>query len=502
MVVRNGERAEAHAKLDQVIRTLLRATVGLPPATRLELNARTSTPSTTTRSYSRTEVARILSMARRVDAATRSRLAHNHEARATIGCGGGQPAASTDVVIRGEPRSLGAILDHLSTHGCMPPYYVAVRRTESSALREALRIGNSPFITALYPTRAEIYALMIMFTYRTGLNLSTLNNLRVTDAQLVSARGRSRPIYVVRLDKPRRGPAHRSSAITLAGKAARLWERTVAVTQPIRDRLAEVGQPSDRLFLAVAGAWDESHLGGLFISEWDSGHTSRAWHKSFPVRDADGRPLRVNLRRLRKTEQVLNGESRQNTPEESEEHYRKNDPKTIEQAAVTIRAGQTDALDHARTTVARQITADDVALASAAPTRLAEKLGVDQLRVEELIGGALDTVTAGCLDITHSPHPGDDGGDCTASFLLCLACPLGVVAPRHLPRLVVLLDVCERRARSMPPGTRERPYNVHIARLRHLLGQVPKAELKRVRDATTPEDLRVVERLLRRDLDV
>ena len=175
----------------KVIRTLLRATVGLPPATRLELNAKTSTPSTTTRSYNRTEVARILSMARRVDAATRSRLAHNHEARATFGCGGGQPAASTDVVIRGEPRSLGAILDHLSTHGCMPPYYGAVRRTESSALREALRIGNSPFITALYPTRAEIYALMIMFTYRTGFNLSTLNNLRVTDAQQVSAPGPS-----------------------------------------------------------------------------------------------------------------------------------------------------------------------------------------------------------------------------------------------------------------------------------------------------------------------
>ena len=57
----------------------------------------------------------------------------------------------------------------------------------------------------LYPTKADIHSLMIMFVYHLGLNVSVLNAIKVSDAQQVSAAGARRPIYVLRLDKPRRG---------------------------------------------------------------------------------------------------------------------------------------------------------------------------------------------------------------------------------------------------------------------------------------------------------
>ena len=61
---------------------------------------------------------------------------------------------------------------------------------------------------------------------------------------------------------------------------------------------------------------------------------------------------------------------------------------------------------------------------------------VSEAEVEALLEGRLDTATAACLDIMHSPHDIDAGGPCTASFLTCITCPNAVVTPDHVPRIV------------------------------------------------------------------
>ena len=149
------------------LRTLLRTTVGVRPSTLRALNRPVPQHHPLRVSYSRSEVARILGAARRVETATRSRLSHNATALAAFRRG---DEPGDGMLFGRKPRSMGAILDHLDTHGCMPSDYDPIPRTESILLRQALRVGDSHFITALYPTLADVHALMIMFTYLTGLN--------------------------------------------------------------------------------------------------------------------------------------------------------------------------------------------------------------------------------------------------------------------------------------------------------------------------------------------
>lgn len=59
--------------------------------------------------------------------------------------------------------------------------------------------------------------------------------------------------------------------------------------------------------------------------------------------------------------------------------------------------------------------------------------------------GDVETATADCADIEHSPYPapgGDSGGDsagrCGASFLMCLGCVNARIHPGHHPRLAHL----------------------------------------------------------------
>ena len=118
----------------------------------------------------------------------------------------------------------------------------------------------------------------------------------------------------------------------------------------------------------------------------------------------------------------------------------------------------------------------------------------------ELLGDTLETGTSACLDVMHSPHPEDKGGECTASFMRCIGCPNAVVAPKHLLRLEVLRDALVRAARSTH-RKKAAAYGPHIARLEHLLGQVPKPELRRTRENVTPHDVDIIERLLRGELD-
>ena len=155
-------------------------------------------------------------------------------------------------------------------------------------------------------------------------------------------------MFLVDLDKPRRGPDARFFSNAFTGGRAKVWERAVSLTQPARDTLAVLGHPTDKLFIAVTLTNRSTHPTGLFRTDWAHfGGLTDAWNQSVEVTGDNGRPLRVTLSRLRLSEQVLNEKSSQNTQAMSENVYRLRDPQTHAKARKVVLQGQTDALEHA-----------------------------------------------------------------------------------------------------------------------------------------------------------
>ena len=304
------------------------------------------------------------------------------------------------------------------------------------------------------------------------------------------------------IDKPRRG-SDRYSSITFSGSAARLLQRTVAMGKPARDTLTALGFAEDPLLISCIQKKRSRHESGLFITDWMRAETAAlAWHGRVEVCGADGKPLRVSLQRMRLSVQVIRGEAMGNSVDVSVKVYRGPDPQTHEQARPVVVQGLNDAVTDAKRRVATRVSESETEAARTDPAPLAARLGVTAEDVTALLEGRLDTATAACLNIMHSPHEIDKGGPCTASFLLCVECPNAVATPDHIPRIVAIREALVVAARSSPATVRERHYADHVAAFDDLLRQVPEPEVKRARVAVTPAHIEAVTQLLNRSLDI
>ena len=170
-------------------------------------------------------------------------------------------------------------------------------------------------------------------------------------------------------------------------------------------------------------------------------------------------------------------------------------------AVERILDGQTDALDHARVAVAmRTWTADDLERARHDPAAVAQELGIERSKLRSLLDGGLDTPLAACVDFDHSPVSG--GGRCTASFLLCLACPNAVATPEHLVRIVCLHDSLEALGSALDPKVWNLDYADHFARIRQLLAtKTTPAQQEAARSQVSFEDRERIEAMLARRFD-
>lgn len=485
--------------------TLLRHAEGLPPTTRMAMNDRFPEPAPDERemvSYSRNEFARIWRAARRVVAAALARIRANLKILDRYRAGD-EPEDCWRARFRGEELSLGDILDSLSVTGKLPRSCKGVPRKLGRALRQALGIGEACGYgrVALFPDVIEIYAAMIMLVCERALNLSVIADLKVGDATRVPGPKPGHWIYQLDLEKPRRGDDS-YSPITLTGRGARTWERTVALTQSVRDTLVTLGEPTDQLLVACARNGGTAHPTGIFMTNWiDVSVAARAWREAVTVVGDDGNPLDVSLERLRLSEVVINGEPQQHSPEVSERTYRGPDPQTGKQARPVVLRGQNDAVDDADRRAVLILSEGDMEVARADPAGFAARHAVEVKRAKEVLSGQRDTPTAGCIDIMRSPHAQDDGGACTASFLACLRCPNAVIMPHHIPRLVTGHEALVNAARASTPAVREQYYRGHIAAFEAALARVPRAEVERARAAVTPVDIETVMRLLNGDFD-
>ena len=401
-----------------------------------------------------------------------------------------EPSDAPSFRLQGTRWTAGSLLAHLSRTGMMPSQYLAWAVSQKSCFD--LHGVTNP-AQALFPSIDEVQCLMVLLVCERGFNLSVMNALTV-DSFRASDPDTEDPVHTVDVDKPRRGTRRYSNEI-LAREAGKLWERAVTLTQPCRDALDAIGRPTDKLL--VAHRHKNLTSDGPFRTEWTTAYLGT----SSASRTAGGPTW--TFRRLRLTEQVLNQTARQNTETESEDIYRRPDPLTAETASETVTAGLNDAVAHAHASVhVRAMSTSEVEQARQNPEAVASSLDVPAHTLKLLLAGRLDTPTAACVDFFGSPFAAEAGQPCPASFFACFACGNAVITPRHLPRLVVLLDALDDIATVVTSSRWDRDFAEHYARLRTILTtNTTTAEIVQARSAAHDEDREMVRRLLNRRLD-
>lgn len=349
---------------------------------------------------------------------------------------------------------------------------------------DVLGTGDLHPTYALFPTRIELLSVMAALVCDRGYNLSTLESMVVPD--LASVPGRDE-VLVTHLDKPRRGH-RRYFTNSFSGPHARTLRTALTITAPARECLERLGHPTDRLLIAGTSSGVTDHPTTLFVTDgFTNGGAVRRWDQVADLRADDEELLHLHFGRLRLSEQVINRKSSQNSAAVSEDVYRRPDALTAHLHQDVILDGQAEAVEHATETVRLRY----------APV---QDLGLPATTARAVRSGQLDTAATACLDFTHSPFS-PDGDPCTASFLMCLACPNAVATPAHLPRLV-LLDEALGNLASVDPARFDARYREHRDRLEDLLeSSTTPGERATARDEATDADRAVIERLLRRDLD-
>ena len=348
-----------------LMRTVLSESPRLPETTRKAMRAKAVKPRKRlpeNDSYSREEFARIRSAAKgEVRQALRRIRANTERLRKYREVG--DVGDGITFKVGGARWSTGSLLEYLSRNGMLPSQYLANRVVLKGCFDLA---GVSNPAQALFPSIREIYCLMVLLVCERGFNLSVMDNLTVASFRASDGAGEDL-VYTVNTDKPRRG-TKRYSAEILAGEAGKLWENALFLTEPCRTALAELGTPSEKLLIAHR---HKNLTGdGPFRQEWLTAGIGDHYMAYASLLADDGIPLRVSLRRLRLSEQVLNQHARQNSESVSEDTYRSPDPATAEGAADTIIDGQADAVAHAKATVTiRSLSAAEVTAKTRKPPR-------------------------------------------------------------------------------------------------------------------------------------
>ncbi len=392
------------------------------------------------------------------------------------------------VTFAGRAWSRGQLLERLQADGRLmfgPTSRILERRVAA-----LLGTGDLHPTYGLYPKRVEVVSLMVLLVCDRGYNLSTLNSLGVPELASGAGAGGDDDdtVLLAHLDKPRRGH-RRYFTHSFSGSHARLLRQALTITGPARQCLAGLGYPTEQLLIAGSSIGVSDHPTRIFVTTaFTNGGAVRRWDLTAAIPAADGQLVHLHFNRLRLSEQVINRKSSQNTDAVSEDVYRRPDALTAALLQDVILEGQAEAVGHAQDSLQMRY-ADSV-----------EHLELPVPTATAVAAGTLDTATGACIDFTHSPFT-PHGHACTASFLMCLACPNAIATRAHLPRLLALRDGLENLA-SVNPTRFQRLYRDHYDRLKHLLStSTTPAEREDAQRATSDTDVRLIERLLRRDLD-
>lgn len=443
-----------------VVGSFLRDDPRLSPATAEAVARRVPRLAVTERAYSPQEFDAIRRAARQT---FRTALLRIRENTATLGAWRqGHHRSGTDTFL------LGGALDTLARTGDVPRNPGAKRCGMWRLTQRYERVlgGSAAQHTwqRLFLAGPEAAALAVLLATEFGLNASTISELAAPRPTPDAGR-QGVVVYRVVLIKRRRGHQQeeiRNIADTGAGSPGRLITEALEATAHARDCLEGGGGP-DRLLVWHRTAKLSRGADGLEYGFSPS--LVRTWHTAAGLPGA-------SMRRIRKTVNVIHRrEPGQNSQDVHDRVYVLPEPQAQAAAVSVIADGVTEALETARRTVVQASLTD------------------------ALPGTGTEIVTNACTDLHSSPFT-PAGSPCTASFLLCTACPNARVAPHHHPRLAYLLQVLEGMRGTLAPGLWEADWGEAHARLSDLKHRIGPGVWAEARKAVTEPDRVIIRQLV------
>lgn len=362
-----------------------------------------------------------------------------------------------------------------------------------------------PLIGELFPSRAEVAALMILIVGTTGRNPSTVAKLSAEHLRSTDGDNESGDVIFTHTSKPRRGPY--SSEMTAAFQHGGIDEFTGEYMQQTDDLRSEAGlyrialelcedlrniAASTRLLLTLNGKGslpeivpcNTVHAGAFLIYEVNGVST--------PVRPSSVRQHHLELaqRPVDHTETTLAST------------YLRRNPAALPEYQKVVGLALDDLVREARASNKVRLMSDhDLAEASANPEGVAKRLGLTLETFERVIAGASDTVATGCSDPTKTPYETDNTGYCAASFLLCLGCPCAISEPRHHPIQALLWQMLDERRQELLPGEWNALYGEAFTQLTDLL-DVQSVKVEEASKLASATDRRLIETLIEGRLEI
>jgi len=343
-----------------------------------------------------------------------------------------------------DPRSGGWTLEntlwHMREHG---PLTSDDQRLPGMADRFARHGGIIHLNTMLFLTMSDMVPFLVLLTCQTGLEPECLRQLR-GDCLVNPARGF---VSIAYYKARAHGPSHKTMRISDGGAlhhpggllrlALRLTERARATLGT--EQLWAIGT-----YQGLREAFDKSRTMSQFFDLW------LARHQLDRMEDRGGEPVRLDLRRLRKTFKsiryvrsggVLDDFAEGHTKQVAADHYA-NIEAHRELHETAVENGLQEALDVA---LAPPVVLDDEG------ARL--DCGPGQLEPDEVraaLSGENDVFLASCKDFYASPYAAKKGTSCPVAVWGCLECPNAVFTTRHLPSILTFLDFTENQREELP----------------------------------------------------
>ncbi|MFC4960727.1 hypothetical protein ACFPFX_30975 [Streptomyces mauvecolor] len=469
-------------------------------------------------SYSRTELRRIAQAARTMLRTAEKRIRSNRELLKQFRAGEINVSRNTDL------RRRLQILDHLDCVGDVP------RRTRNTAGK----YQNAPetWVTSkgkvkevvgwLYLTPEEIAAAAVLFGVMTGQNPEPI--LKMTAAHHRADGGVGPGTAIVGLRKPRRqSRAYMDLAlsevpdwISIPDQPDQMSTRDILHTPfglyalvhelTFRARQFAGGNRLLVTYMASGGGpgaakgrgWRPMPTDGALISK-----LGRDWHLSSDGLDKEGNPLPLRplrLETLRMTYIELHQKPVAHTRQTATRYLVRNRGNINEYRTIVAQALTAEVVKARARSKITMMTAEQVVQAQENVDEVAAEMGLEAAVLKRMIAGELDTVLGACSDNNNGSY--NPGEPCRASFLLCLGCECARALPRHLPVQVVVHDrLAERREQMGPLQWAERFAGPH-AQLADLLDQADEAAVEDARKAAGPDEHKLADRLLNRELDI
>lgn len=405
-----------------------------------------------------------------------------NEARARIATGDALPSPILDVDRKADLRRwYDLLVDEIVATGT-----VSAISTQFANLRyHALRCGfEPPAIEELHAgfhlTGSDVVGFLVWLSLTTGMEIEALRELEAD-----CLRNPNRGYVEIEYRKRRAHHAQwkrlrvRDGARDTPGSVLRL---AIALTERARKH---TGSP--KLWLS----WKPLRLSPPKSLD----KCTTAFVEKYGIVDDDGKPLKLNLSRLRKTQKAdwykrTNGQLENfavgHTVAVAANHYadipalRHLHEQTIVEALTDAMAPALQPLivlpeDETRLRISTDVTA----------------MPVPPEKISSLLDGEQDLWLAACGNFRASPF-GQQGEACPTPFWGCLECPNAVITARKLPALIAFQTFMEAQRRALPPADWSDKFDLPYRRItKQILPMFPAAAVRdaRVEAAESSEPL-------------